>query len=62
MELDSAGKHGKTKFFTWEERLRIAVDAASGQKVNIKLSFLNSSLPLSIYVFSLRIGVSAKWL
>ncbi|KAG5104188.1 hypothetical protein JHK82_041158 [Glycine max] len=23
-----SGKHGKTKFFTWEERLRIAVDAA----------------------------------
>ncbi|KAL5156665.1 LRR receptor-like serine/threonine-protein kinase IOS1 [Glycine soja] len=25
-----SGKHGKTKFFTWEERLRIAVDAALG--------------------------------
>ncbi|ESW22558.1 hypothetical protein PHAVU_005G163100 [Phaseolus vulgaris] len=25
-----SGKHSKTKFFTWEERLRIAVDAALG--------------------------------
>ncbi|XP_028202264.1 LRR receptor-like serine/threonine-protein kinase IOS1 isoform X5 [Glycine soja] len=29
-ELDSAGKHSKTKFLTWEDRLRIAVDAALG--------------------------------
>ena len=50
MELDSAGKHGKTKFFTWEERLRIAVDAALGLKINFKLcvfnSFDNSPFPL----------------
>ena len=40
IELDSAGKRSKTKFFTWEERLRIAVDAALGQKVNFKICAL----------------------
>jgi len=61
-----AGKHSKEKFFTWEERLRIAVDAALGQKVNFKLCVLTVLLtPLfpSQYVClksNLRFGISAK--
>jgi len=33
IELDYAGKQSKTSFLSWEKRLRIAVDAASGKKV-----------------------------
>jgi len=32
IELDYAGKRSKRNFFSWEKRLRIAVDAASGKK------------------------------
>ena len=39
-ELVLAGKHSKSKFLSWEDRLRIAVDAALGKKANFRLCVL----------------------
>eukprot|EP00256_Glycine_max_P054712 XP_014621603.1 putative leucine-rich repeat receptor-like protein kinase At2g19210 isoform X1 [Glycine max] len=39
-----SGKHIKSKFLTWEDRLRIAVDAALGEEVNLKLCVLLTPL------------------